>query len=57
VNNIQQNIDDYLADLEESPVQTMKEIVEFNRRYSLVELPPGMPLSSCSYGYASDTIY
>ncbi|KUJ14715.1 amidase signature enzyme [Mollisia scopiformis] len=43
LNNIQQNIDDYLADLEISPVRTMKEIVEFNRRYSLVELPPDYP--------------
>ncbi|PVH86293.1 amidase signature enzyme [Cadophora sp. DSE1049] len=44
--NIQQNINDYLGDLQDSPVRTVKDIVEFNRRYSLVELPPDYPNQS-----------
>jgi amidase len=38
--DFKRNIETYLADLETSPVRTLKEMVEFNKKHADVELPP-----------------
>jgi amidase len=39
--DFKRNIENYLADLETSPVRTLEELVEFNKKHADIELPPG----------------
>ena len=39
-------MDKYLSELESSPVRTLQEVVEFNKTYEHLELPPGTPSPS-----------
>ncbi|KAL4900654.1 amidase signature domain-containing protein [Aspergillus multicolor] len=39
--NFDAQLNRYLSELEHSPVRSLKEIIDFNNRYPLLELPPG----------------
>lgn len=41
VDNWKANVDAYLADLAESPVRTLEEMITFNEEHGDVCLPPG----------------
>jgi amidase len=39
--DFKRNIELYLSDLETSPVRTLEELIEFNKKHADKELPPG----------------
>lgn len=48
-------VDEYLAELEYSPVQTLEDIVAFNKSYGRFELPPGPFTSRYSHSHTPFT--